>query len=609
MASSISTVSSSGKNYLSGLVSNMDTESLVTNLLAGTQSKIDKQSGLKQQLTWKQEMYRSIITEVNNFRDKYFSYTNNDTNLLGASLYKTMKGTSSSDAVKIGAVGNNAASNMTINQVEQLATACTVKSQSSVTGDAIAGRADLGSFTRDEEYSFTMILDGVSRTISFKGGANANDTLANINQAIYRNFGASVSMSVTGDGNMRLDMTDTSRRVIIEAAGDETSTAENLGFGGGYSNKLNYSSALKDLNFNTTLTGNNLEFEINGVAITGLTKDSNLSDVILAINNSGAGVTVSYSSTTDKFIMQSNATGDISNISMSDTSGNLLKVMFGGTPEVISGQNAKLIVDGTEIQRNTNTFELDGITIELTGTTSATDFPINLTTSQDTDKIVDSLKSFVEDYNALIAGLNSRIREDATYKSYPPLTAAQKKEMSDREIELWEEKSKEGLLRNDSNISGLLSSMRTALYSTVDGAGIAIFDIGIETSSNWKDNGKLILDEEKLKAALTTNADAVQKLFTDSTNGLAVKLQDALKAAANVSSASPGTMVQYAGTKDVLTTNNTLYHEMKTISDVINRLNQTYEREKTRYWKQFTALEQSLANLNTQSSWLNNQFS
>lgn len=609
MSSSISTVSNSGKNYLSGLVSNMDTESLVNNLLAGTQSKIDKQSGLKQQLTWKQEMYRSIITEVNNFRDKYFSYSNSDTNLLGASLYKTMKGTSSSDAVKIGAVGNNAASNMTINQVEQLATACTVKSQSSVTGDAVAGSADLGSFTRDEEYSFTMILDGVSRTISFKGGANANDTLANINQAIYRNFGSSVSMSVTGAGNMRLDMTDTSRRVIIEAAGDETSTAENLGFGGGYSNKLNYASSLENLNFNTALSGNNLEFEINGVAITGLTKDSNLSDVILAINNSGAGVTVSYSSTSDKFIMQSNATGDISSISMSDTSGNLLEVMFGGTPEVISGQNAILEVDGTRIERNTNTFELDGITIELTGTTSATDSPINLTTSQDTDKIVNSLKSFVEDYNALIAGLNSRIREDANYKSYPPLTAAQKKEMSDREIELWEEKSKEGLLRNDSNISGLLSSMRTALYSTVEGAGIAIFDIGIETSGNWKDNGKLILDEEKLKAALTTNADAVQKLFTDSTNGLAVKMQDALKAAANVSSASPGTMVQYAGTKDVLTTNNTLYHEMKTISDVINRLNQTYEREKSRYWKQFTAMEKALANLNTQSSWLNNQFS
>ena len=609
MASSISTVSSSGKNYLSGLVSNMDTESLVTNLLAGTQSKIDKQSGLKQQLTWKQEMYRSIITEVNNFRDKYFSYTNNDTNLLGASLYKTMKGTSSSDAVKIGAVGNNAASNMTINQVEQLATACTVKSQSSVTGDAIAGRADLGSFTRDEEYSFTMILDGVSRTISFKGGANANDTLANINQAIYRNFGASVSMSVTGDGNMRLDMTDTSRRVIIEAAGDETSTAENLGFGGGYSNKLNYSSALKDLNFNTTLTGNNLEFEINGVAITGLTKDSNLSDVILAINNSGAGVTVSYSSTTDKFIMQSNATGDISNISMSDTSGNLLKVMFGGTPEVISGQNAKLIVDGTEIQRNTNTFELDGITMELTSEYHDTGTPIRLTTSRDTDKIVDSLKSFVEDYNALVEELNEHLKETANYKKYAPLTDEQKKEMSDKEIELWEEKSKEGLLHNDANITSFLGDMRMVLYSSVEGAGLSLYDIGIETSDNWRDNGKLVIDEDVLKSMAATNPDAICKLFTDRDQGLGTGMQNALKDAANVSSGSPGTMVRYAGTKDVLTTSNTLYEEMKHISETLSNLNTKYELEKTRYWKQFTAMEQAISNMNSQSSWLTQQFS
>ena len=612
MASSISTVSSSGKNYLSGLVSNMDTESLVTNLLAGTQSKIDKQSGLKQQLTWKQEMYRNIITEVNNFRDKYFSYTNSDTNLLSSSLYKTMKGTSSSDAVKIGAVGNNAASNMTIDKVDQLATACTVKSGASVTGAAVAGEAKLNNFTSGEEYSFTMILDGVSRTINFKGGTNADATLANINQAIYRNFGSSVSMSVTGDGNMRLDMTDASRRVIIEPAAGESETTDNLGFGRSYSNKLNYTTPLKQLNFATELRGENFEFEINGVTITGITADSNLSDVLNAINNSNAGVTVSYSSTSDKFIMQSNTTGDIADISMSESgvNNNLLEVMFGlGTsnaPQKTAGKNAKLTVDGTEIERNTNSFELDGITIELTG---KTDSPINLTTSQDTDKIVDSLKSFIEDYNALIAGSNSRISEEATYKSYPPLTAAQKKEMSDREIELWEEKSKEGLLRNDSNISSLLSSMRTALYKTVEGAGIAIYDIGIETSSNWKDNGKLILDEEKLKSVLTTNADGVEKLFTDSTNGLAVLLQDALKAAANVSSASPGTMVQYAGTKDVLTTSNTLYREMKNINDVLTRLNQSYEREKTRYWKQFTAMEQSLANLNTQSSWLNNQFS
>lgn len=606
MASSINTVSNSGKGYISGLVSNMDTETLVNNLLAGTQSKIDKQSGLKQQLTWKQEMYRSIITDINKFYDKYFSYANSGSNLLSEGLYKTMKGTSSSDAVKLGTVSNNAPGNVTIDKIEQLAASCVVKSEGAVTGSTAAGMAELNRFTEDEDYSFTMSLDGVSRTIAFKGGADADATLANINQAVYRSFGSSVSMDINADGNMKLVLTDISRRVVIEPVTGEESTTENLGFGTGFSNKLSYAAALKDLNFRTALTGADYKFEINGVEIGGLTENSSLNDVISAINSSSAGVTISYSPTSDKFIMESNETGDIANIAMSDTNGNLLAAMFGASPEVKAGQNAVLEVDGARIERNTNSFELDGINIELLRETTS---PINLTTSQDTDKIVNSLKSFVEDYNALIEDLNSRIDEEPSYKSYPPLTSAQKKEMSDREIELWEEKSKEGLLRNDSNISGFLSSMRTALYGRVDGVEIGLYNIGIETSSSWRDNGKLVLNEETLKEALATDAEAVKKLFTDSRQGLAVKMQSAIKEAANVSSGSPGIMVRYAGTKDVLAANNTIYHEMKSISEVLARLNRSYESEKSRYWKQFTAMEQALANLNTQSSWLTNQFS
>lgn len=606
MASSINTVSNSGKGYISGLVSNMDTESLVNNLLAGTQSKIDKQSGLKQQLTWKQEMYRSIIKDINKFYDKYFSYTNSGSNLLSEGLYKTMKGTSSSDAVKLGTVSNSAPGSLTINKIEQLASSCVVKSDGAVTGSTAAGTAELGRFTQGEDYSFTMSLDGVSRTIAFKGGADADETLANINQAIYRSFGSSVKMDINADGNMNLVLTDISRRVVIEPVEGEDATTENLGFGTGFSNKLSYASALKDLNFRTALTGTDFKFTINGVEIGGLTENSTLNDVISAINSSSAGVTVSYSPTSDKFIMESNETGDIANITMSDTSGNLLAVMFGASPEVKAGQNAVLEVDGARIERNTNSFELDGINIELVRETAS---PINLTTSQDTDKIVNSLKSFVEDYNALIEDLNSRIDEDPSYKSYPPLTSAQKKEMSDREIELWEEKSKGGLLRNDSNISGFLSSMRTALYGRVDGVEISLYNLGIETSSSWRDNGKLVLNEETLKEALAADAEAVKKLFTDSSQGLAVKMQSAIKEAANVSSGSPGSMVRYAGTKDVLAANNTIYHEMKSISEVLARLNRSYESEKARYWKQFTAMEQALANLNTQSSWLSNQFS
>lgn len=273
------------------------------------------------------------------------------------------------------------------------------------------------------------------------------------------------------------------------------------------------------------------------------------------------------------------------------------------------GQNAILEVNGTTIERNSNAFELDGITMELTATTTAGAPPISLTTSKDTDKIVEGLKSFVDDYNALIEELNDQISAEASYQKYAPLTDAQKKEMSEREIENWEKKAKEGLLRNDSNISKFLQEMRSVMYKTVDNAGLALYDIGIEASSNYKDNGKLVLDENKLKGALTTKLDEIQKMFTDKDEGLAVQLQQALKEAANPSSGSPGSLVRYAGTKDVMVTSNTLYYEMKSVKETLSRLNTKYETERTRYWKQFTAMEKAISNMNSQSSWLTQQFS
>ena len=181
--------------------------------------------------------------------------------------------------------------------------------------------------------------------------------------------------------------------------------------------------------------------------------------------------------------------------------------------------------------------------------------------------------------------------------------------MSDREVELWEEKAKEGLLRNDSNISSFLSDMRTALYQSVDGAGLALYDMGIETSDSWRDNGKLILDESKLNAAISTNLDGVKKLMTDKEHGIGVLLDNAVKAAANVSTGSPGSLVSYAGTKAVLTTDNSLYQQLKSVSNTLANLNIRYESERTRYWNQFTAMEQAISNLNNQSSWLTQQFS
>ena len=155
--SSINTVSNSGnKNYIAGLASGMDTESMVQSMLSGTQSKIDKQTGLKQQLEWKQDIYRSLITKINTFSDKYFSYYGSgDTNLMSSSLYNTMTGVSSSSNIKVTSVSGNAVSSMKIDSIDRLATACTVKTAGNVTGTPVGSGADLRQFTNGSTYSFS----------------------------------------------------------------------------------------------------------------------------------------------------------------------------------------------------------------------------------------------------------------------------------------------------------------------------------------------------------------------------------------------------------------------------------------------------------------------
>jgi len=309
----------------------------------------------------------------------------------------------------------------------------------------------------------------------------------------------------------------------------------------------------------------------------------------------------------------------------------------------VDGQNAIVVVDGAQTERSSNNFTINGINYDLndiTGTYS--DVTLNdadgkyydadgnvveakdlvdvggvmkkfsgtvakVTVSQNTDQIMDGIKEFIDEYNKLVKTLNDLIDEDTTYREYPPLTSAQKKEMSEREIELWEEKSKGGLLYRDSNIETFLQQMRTALYQKPAGAGYALYELGIETGT-WEQKGQLTFGtdgEAKLRQLLENDPTGVMKLFTDKTEGLGTKLNDILNQTAKVSSSSPGTLVQIAGVKGMGTDkNNSMYDQMKAIDDKIAALKRTYEAEKTRYWKQFNTMEQLISNMNTQSSYL-----
>ena len=270
----------------------------------------------------------------------------------------------------------------------------------------------------------------------------------------------------------------------------------------------------------------------------------------------------------------------------------------------MAGSGYKYAEDGVKDNATT----ANGILVGKDGSVQKFDGKADtITVSQDTDKMMDGIKEFVDEYNKLVKTLNDYLDEDASYRDYQPLTAAQKKEMSEREIELWEEKAKEGLLRRDSTIETFLQQMRTALYQKPSSGGYALYELGIETGA-WETKGQLTFTtdgEAKLRQMLETDPSGVMKLFTDKEEGLAVKLNDIINKTAKVSSGSPGTLVQIAGVKGAATDkDNSIYDQIKAIDDKIAALKRTYEAEKTRYWKQFNTMEQLISQMNSQSSYL-----
>lgn len=272
--------------------------------------------------------------------------------------------------------------------------------------------------------------------------------------------------------------------------------------------------------------------------------------------------------------------------------------------------------DGTQLQSGITYQGADGFPVAATGisydpaTGGARIFTgeaEKIDVSRNTDQIVDGIKQFIDSYNQLVKTLNDYLNEDANYRDYAPLTADQKKEMSEREIELWEEKAKQGLLRRDSTVSTFLQSMRSVLYQKPEGCRYALYELGIETGE-WETRGQLTFStdgEAKLRQILETDPNSIMQLFTDSENGLAVRLNEIIKETASTSSGSPGSLVEIAGVKGKASeTNNTIYKRLKDIDSRIAALKLTYEKEKTRYWNQFNSMEQMIANMSSQSAWL-----
>ncbi|EOW8912871.1 flagellar filament capping protein FliD, partial [Listeria monocytogenes] len=168
------------------------------------------------------------------------------------------------------------------------------------------------------------------------------------------------------------------------------------------------------------------------------------------------------------------------------------------------------------------------------------DSPATLSISNDSNQVYENIKSFVDKYNELIEKINSKVSEEK-YRSYSPLTDEQREQLSDTQQELWEEKAKSGTLRRDPILTSVLSSMRSDFYqpvvnSNVDPLFKQLATIGITTTNNYLEGGKLEINEAKLKEAINNNPESVEALFnSDSANygekGIIYRLSDSVNSA------------------------------------------------------------------------------
>lgn len=382
------------------------------------------------------------------------------------------------------------------------------------------------------------------------------------------------------------------------------------------------------------------ELNINGTKIGEYSEETALETVMNGINsNSEAGVRVSYSKLTNQFQFTTSQTGEANGIEiksdLKDGKGsNLAAALFGtvtkdyngnvttGTAgaKYEAGQDAKFTmkVNGdtfTDITRSSNTFDVDGLSVTLKGTfeadSSVTDNAVSFTTTSDADKIVDAIKSFVEDYNEMATEVKNAYSTLPAKKSngsrYEPLTDEELESWTDSAIEAHNEKAKQGILFGDSNLTSLYNKLRSAI--TANGGDMR--SIGLTTSYS---NGMttLQLDEKALRSALANNPDSVRDVFTKSieggasSDGLMTTLKKQLDTYASTTGATKGILIEYAGSARAPTSlnANSLQRQLNNFDTQIEKLQSKMSDQIDRYTQKFSQLEQLIAEMNSQSSTL-----
>ncbi len=438
---------------LSGLMSGMDTDSVIQELVAARRTKVDTAVKAQTKLEWKQDAWKDLNTKLKNLQSKYIN------NMRFESSYSKKTTKVSDDSVASVITGEGAVNSVQTLQVNQLAK--------------------------------TAYLTGGK--VSYSG----SDTLS--------------ALSTLGE--------------------------------------LGFSSANAET---ITINAGNKEVSLN------VTADTMISDVLNSLKE--AGLNASFDASNQRFFISAKESGVASNFSISGSQGALsaLGLKIPTEEELknltleqkqkyatkIDGQDSMITLNGAIFTNSNNVFEINGLTITAQNETKD-DESVTITTQDDVAGIYDMVKDFLKEYNSIINEMDKLYNADSA-KGYEPLTDEEKEALSESEIEKYEKKIKDALLRRDSNLSSVSSALKEVMSSgiKINNKTMYLSDFGIETMGYFEapDNEKNAYhiagdpdddnsagDADVLKGMISSDPDTVISFFAQLSKNLYSKMDSLSK--------------------------------------------------------------------------------
>lgn len=694
---------------LSGMVSGMDTESLVTALVSGYQLKKDNLVKAQTKLSWKQEKWKTMNTSIYSF------YSGKLSAARFSKAYSLKKSTVSNSSVATVTASSSAVAGDQTLKVKELASSgyltggeVTNKSDST---SKITGSSKLSAITNKTsgQGSVTLSVDGKSTNIELTDDMTVNQFLVKLKDAgVQASFDEAnqrffISSKTSGkDGDFSLVANDTAGRESLYELGlytdDKTSTAEYTKWAGYYNAADGtYTSALDDI-INSAYESNKISFDTVAqeklaayskasatvdsfntkyMSDTGVTAEDNAKAQLAALISKGKGgddnsdfdeskltdkekenyktlksdidnyntakqsmedlkdyvnIEVKDGKTTVSALKETDSAAGVANIAAKTAERNTkIKAdlttqyqnkakssydMINAAHEFSKGasrkvgQDSEIELNGATFTSNSNNFSINGITIQVTAKTKD-DEQVTITTDTDVDAIYKSIKDMFTDYNKLIKSMDEAYNADSS-KGYEPLTDDEKSAMTDDEVEKWETKIKDSLLRKDDTLSSIINTMKNDMASsiTINGKSYALSSFGIATqgyfASGENEKGVYHIDgdsddsvtsgnDDKLRAAIAGDPETVVSFFSQLFSKVYTDLGNKM-ATSSVSSA-------YTVYNDKQM--NKQYSEYTTKISAAESKITTWEDY---YYSKFSAMESALSKLNSQTSSMSGLF-